>query len=104
MQIGIVGLGRMGGNITRRLMQHGHEPVVYDRDAKAVAAVSRDGAAGTRMIREAGGLAIIQDRDSATIFGMPQAALQVEGADRVAPLSEIGPAIVELLGAVRHVQ
>jgi len=25
MQIGVVGLGRMGGNITRRLMQHGHE-------------------------------------------------------------------------------
>ncbi|MGC2593564.1 MAG: NAD(P)-binding domain-containing protein, partial [Xanthobacteraceae bacterium] len=46
MQIGIVGLGRMGGNITRRLMQHGHEAVVYDRDAKAVAALSGDGAAG----------------------------------------------------------
>ncbi|MGA8355774.1 MAG: NAD(P)-binding domain-containing protein, partial [Xanthobacteraceae bacterium] len=46
MQIGIVGLGRMGGNITRRLMQYGHEAVVYDRDAKAVAALSGDGAAG----------------------------------------------------------
>src|SRR5580698_4612018 len=46
MQIGIVGLGRMGGNITRRLMQHGHEAVVYDRDTKAVAALSGDGAAG----------------------------------------------------------
>src|SRR5271170_4535947 len=47
MQIGVIGLGRMGGNITRRLMQHGHEVVVYDHDAKAVAAVSRDGATGT---------------------------------------------------------
>ncbi len=46
MQIGVVGLGRMGGNISRRLIQHGHETVVYDRDAKAVAALSRDGAAG----------------------------------------------------------
>ena len=35
MQIGMIGLGRMGGNIVRRLMQHGHEAVVYDRDAKA---------------------------------------------------------------------
>jgi 6-phosphogluconate dehydrogenase len=47
MQIGVIGLGRMGGNISRRLMQHGHEVVVYDHDAKAVAAVSRDGATGT---------------------------------------------------------
>ncbi len=36
----------MGGNITRRLLQNGHEVVVYDHDAKAVAALSRDGAIG----------------------------------------------------------
>jgi 6-phosphogluconate dehydrogenase len=47
MQIGIIGLGRMGGNITRRLMQHGHEPVVYDHDAKAVDALRSEGATGT---------------------------------------------------------
>jgi 6-phosphogluconate dehydrogenase len=47
MQIGVIGLGRMGGNITRRLIQNGHEVVVYDRDAKAVATVARDGATGT---------------------------------------------------------
>ena len=46
MQIGVIGLGRMGGNITRRLIQNGHEVVVYDHDAKAVAALSRDGASG----------------------------------------------------------
>ena len=46
MQIGVIGLGRMGGNISRRLIQNGHEVVVYDHDAKAIAAVSRDGAKG----------------------------------------------------------
>jgi 6-phosphogluconate dehydrogenase len=46
MQIGVIGLGRMGGNITRRLIENGHEAVVYDRDAKAVAALGRDGAVG----------------------------------------------------------
>jgi 6-phosphogluconate dehydrogenase len=46
MQIGIIGLGRMGGNITRRLMKNGHETVVYDHDPKAVSALSKDGAAG----------------------------------------------------------
>jgi 6-phosphogluconate dehydrogenase len=46
MQIGAIGLGRMGGNISRRLMLNGHETVVYDSDAKAVAALGRDGAIG----------------------------------------------------------
>src|ERR1700734_3859257 len=44
MQIGVIGLGRMGGNISRRLMENGHEVVVYDHDPKAIDAVSRDGA------------------------------------------------------------
>jgi 6-phosphogluconate dehydrogenase len=46
MQIGVIGLGRMGGNITRRLIQNGHEAVVYDHDPKAVADLKRDGASG----------------------------------------------------------
>jgi 6-phosphogluconate dehydrogenase len=46
MQIGVIGLGRMGGNISRRLIRNNHEVVVYDHDAKAVAALSRDGATG----------------------------------------------------------
>jgi len=46
MRIGIVGLGRMGGNIARRLMRHGHETVVYDRDSLAVRALEDDGATG----------------------------------------------------------
>ncbi|MFZ2076217.1 MAG: decarboxylating 6-phosphogluconate dehydrogenase [Xanthobacteraceae bacterium] len=48
MQIGVIGLGRMGGNITRRFMENGHEAVVYDHDAKAVAALGHDGAIGAR--------------------------------------------------------
>ena len=44
MQLGVIGLGRMGGNIARRLMQAGHECVVYDRSDKSVADVAKDGA------------------------------------------------------------
>src|ERR1700722_9133336 len=40
MQLGVIGLGRMGGNITRRLTAHGHECVVFDRDARAVGALA----------------------------------------------------------------
>jgi 6-phosphogluconate dehydrogenase len=46
MQIGVIGLGRMGGNISRRLIQNGHEVVVYDHDPKAIATVAKDGAKG----------------------------------------------------------
>ena len=72
---------------------------------RAVGAVltgmGRDGAEGLRVMREAGGGAVVQDRATSTIYGMPQVALQVAGADRVAPLAEVAPAIVELLGARR---
>jgi 6-phosphogluconate dehydrogenase len=46
MQIGVIGLGRMGGNIARRLMNRGHAAVVYDHDPKATAALASDGASG----------------------------------------------------------
>jgi 6-phosphogluconate dehydrogenase len=44
MQIGIIGLGRMGANIARRLLTGGHAPVVYDIDAAARAALGSEGA------------------------------------------------------------
>jgi 6-phosphogluconate dehydrogenase len=47
LQLGMVGLGRMGANLTRRLMRAGHEVVVYDVDAAAVAALEDEGAVGT---------------------------------------------------------
>jgi len=44
MQIGIIGLGRMGGNITRRLMKAGHKCVVFDVSAKAREGLAKEGA------------------------------------------------------------
>ncbi|HUS62798.1 MAG TPA: decarboxylating 6-phosphogluconate dehydrogenase [Acidimicrobiales bacterium] len=44
MKIGMVGLGRMGANMTKRLIDHGHDVVVFDRNAEAVEATCRDGA------------------------------------------------------------
>jgi 6-phosphogluconate dehydrogenase len=42
----MVGLGRMGGNMTKRLIERGHEVVAYDRNAESVAAAEADGAIG----------------------------------------------------------
>jgi 6-phosphogluconate dehydrogenase len=52
MQLGMIGLGRMGGNIVRRLMRHGHTTVVYDKDAKAVGGLAKEGAAGAGSLEE----------------------------------------------------
>lgn len=46
MQLGMIGLGRMGANIVRRLMRQGHECVVYDRNSAFVDELSKEGATG----------------------------------------------------------
>ncbi len=46
MQLGMVGLGRMGANLTRRLMRDGHDVVVYDVNPDAVELLQREGASG----------------------------------------------------------
>ena len=48
MQLGMIGLGRMGGNMVRRLMRHGHECVVYDLNPANVEALANEGAAGSQ--------------------------------------------------------
>ena len=46
MQLGMIGLGRMGANLVRRLIRDGHECVVYDVNAEAVAGLVAEGATG----------------------------------------------------------
>ena len=46
MQLGMIGLGRMGANMVRRLRKAGHECVVYDVHADAVSALAREGVTG----------------------------------------------------------
>ena len=58
--------------------------------------MGRDGAEGLRRVREAGGRAVIQDRDSSIIYGMPQAAMAIAGADRVAAARDIARVIRDL--------
>ncbi len=58
--------------------------------------MGRDGAEGLRRIRATGGAAVVQDRDSSIIYGMPQAAMAIAGADRVAPAREIARAVGDL--------
>jgi 6-phosphogluconate dehydrogenase len=52
MQLGMIGLGRMGGNIVRRIMQHGHTAVVFDKSADAVKALAGEGAEGSNSLEQ----------------------------------------------------
>jgi 6-phosphogluconate dehydrogenase len=52
MQLGMIGLGRMGANMVRRLLRGGHECVVYDTHPDAVAALVKEGAAGAASVDE----------------------------------------------------
>jgi two-component system chemotaxis response regulator CheB len=56
--------------------------------------MGRDGAEGLRAVRDKGGYAIVQDRETSIVYGMPQAALTTAGADRTLPLSAIAAEIV----------
>jgi 6-phosphogluconate dehydrogenase len=52
MQLGMIGLGRMGGNIVRRIMRDGHTAVAFDTNSDTVAALSSEGAVGTNSLDE----------------------------------------------------
>ena len=52
MQLGMIGLGRMGANMVRRLLKGGHECVVFDMSAKAVAELVKERAVGTASLAE----------------------------------------------------
>jgi 6-phosphogluconate dehydrogenase len=52
MQIGMIGLGRMGANMARRLMKGTHQCVVYDRNAETVDALAKEGATGASSLED----------------------------------------------------
>ena len=52
MQLGMVGLGRMGSNLVRRLLSAGHECVVYDGDSRSVKKLAAEGATGARSLEQ----------------------------------------------------
>lgn len=78
------------------------ESVASECGATAVACLltgmGRDGAAGLLAVRRAGGATIAQDEATSVVYGMPREAVLLGAAERVLPLSEIGPALGALAG------
>ena len=91
MQIGMMGLGRMGANMVRRLMRAGHECVVYDVNPASVEALVKEGAIGSSSMQEF----VSKLTPPRTAWLMLPAAITAKIADQVAALLHPGDIIVD---------
>src|SRR5215213_5671650 len=92
MQLGMIGLGRMGANIVRRLMRDGHTCVVYDVSPDAVATLVAEGATGARTLEEF--VARLDVPRRAWIM-VPAGAITEQTVARLADLLAAGDAIID---------
>ena len=92
MQLGMIGLGRMGGNIVRRLMKSGHSAVVYDKNEEAVAAVAADGAAGAKALEDF--VAKLETPRTAWVM-LPAGKITEATIEAVAQLMQAGDVIID---------
>ncbi len=91
MQLGMIGLGRMGSNMVRRLMRDGHDCVVFDRNQSAVAELASAGARGADSLKD---MVSKLDKPRAVWFMVPAAAVDGSIAE-IAPLLESGDALID---------
>src|SRR5215470_648716 len=91
MQLGMVGLGRMGANLVRRLMRDGHRCVVYDVTADAVKELEAEGATGATSLED---FAVRLEKPR-TAWLMPPAAVVDSTLGRLVPLLEPGDAVID---------
>jgi 6-phosphogluconate dehydrogenase len=96
MQLGMIGLGRMGGNMVRRLLRAGHECVVFDVAPPAVAALAAEGATGTSSLEGF----VDALRPPRAVWLMVPAALVDPEVDSLAAL--LGPGDVIIDGGNSH--
>ena len=92
MQIGIVGLGRMGGNIARRLMKAGHHCVVYDANPEAGAALATDGAQAVGSLRE---MVKALERPAAVWSMLPAGRITEDTVQSLGALMQSGDVIID---------
>ncbi|MDP9116302.1 MAG: decarboxylating 6-phosphogluconate dehydrogenase [Actinomycetota bacterium] len=91
MQLGMIGLGRMGANITRRIMRDGHTAVAFDVSEESVAALEKDGAVGARTLAE---FVAKLDKPRAAWVMIP-AGITGQTVDQLAELMEPGDIIID---------
>jgi 6-phosphogluconate dehydrogenase len=92
MQLGVIGLGRMGGNIVRRLMRGGHDCVVWDRNEAAVKALAAEGATGAADLADLA--AKLQGPRAAWVM-LPAGAPTEDTIQQLAGLFAAGDAVID---------
>src|SRR5579883_1426122 len=92
MQLGMIGLGRMGANIVRRLMRNGHSCVVYDRDPKPGQALASEGAKAVASLEE---MVQALDAPRAIWIMLPAGAPTEETIAALAALAGPGDVIID---------
>jgi 6-phosphogluconate dehydrogenase len=92
LKIGMVGLGRMGANMTKRLIEHGHEVVVYDPNAATVAGSVEEGAQGTHSLDD---LVAALDPPRSVWIMVPSGAATESTVTALAGLLATGDTIVD---------
>jgi 6-phosphogluconate dehydrogenase len=92
MQLGMIGLGRMGGNIVRRLMRGGHSCVVYDKSADAVRGLAAEGAAPSRDLAD---FVHQLDKPRAVWVMLPAGAITHQTIVELADLLEKGDTLID---------
>jgi 6-phosphogluconate dehydrogenase len=91
MQLGMVGLGRMGSNLVRRLMRDGHRCVVYDVNAQTVNELAKEGATGATSLDD---LVAKLDKPRAVWLMLP-AAIVDSTLDALVPLLDAGDGVID---------
>ena len=92
MQLGMIGLGRMGANIVRRLMRDGHDCVVYDVNADAIAELAGEGATGADSLED---FAAKLEKPRAAWVMVPAGDITEQTVKDVAAVLEEGDAIID---------
>jgi 6-phosphogluconate dehydrogenase len=92
MQLGMVGLGRMGGNIVRRLTRDGHQCVVFDRNRAAVEALVKEGATGGADLK---GLVTRLEQPRAVWVMLPAGKITEDTVEQLGTLLEHGDTIID---------
>ena len=91
MQLGMVGLGRMGANLVRRLLRDGHRCVVYDVNADVVAQLEGEGAAGATSLADF----VAKLEKPRAVWLMLPAAIVQSTLDELVPLLEADDAVID---------
>lgn len=92
MRLAMIGLGRMGGNMARRLMRAGHEIVAYDLNADAVAKLAGEGAIGASSLDD-----VVAKLDSPAIYWimLPAGEITEKAMRQIADIAKPGAIIVD---------